>query len=107
MKPLQLHEIADLRDRHLQKIMAWAKKKSAEAHPETGGRDIPVRNWGNGQAKNIWRKAWKMAQKSTDTFDRLIPMGWHLLHQNWPETETQPLWCPICQAEAQKRREAA
>ena len=70
---------------------AQAKK----AHPETGGNEHLIHNWGNVESKTIWTTAWARWGKIAKIYKDLYDYSDHMEHTaKFPDL--RPSWCKYC-----------
>lgn len=64
--------------RAFQTMMRRTARLAEIAHPETGGNELFVHNWGNAEARRHWAEGWRRWDAMSAEFDRRYraAMGW-------------------------------
>ena len=76
------------------RAMRLADREAARVHPETGGSQHLVHNWGNAQAKAAVAYQWTRWRKIEVMAVRLYAAAEHRGHDG----KFKAMWCAECQA---------
>ena len=74
-------------------LMARGKRLAIQAHPETGGLDLYVHNWGNAEAKAVWARTWARTNRVRAIYKAAYDLAEHRQHL---AAGFQPHWCEHC-----------
>ena len=79
-------------DRIFRRLMEIGKRRARTAHPETGGIEHLVHNWGNEAARAVWRDVWARWRRVDAAYRPLLDSAEHRRHG----PDFRPLWCDAC-----------
>lgn len=70
-------QVYDQHQRIFRAYMARGTRKAAIAHPETGGNELLIHNWGNDAARAVWRETWAAYYRTDAAYKALYDAAFH------------------------------
>ena len=92
--PKTIATLYDNKQRAFALFLRRTTKLAEQAHPETGGNQQLVLNWGNDAARAVWRRGWDRWRRYDAAYRRAYDLALHDEHGPL----FRPLWCQHCKA---------
>jgi hypothetical protein len=93
-------QIYEQRQRVFRLAMSVARDSAHRVHPETGGQELLVHNWGNAESKAAWARGWDRWHRIAGAFDSAYDAA---EHRNHVTRGFKPHWCEDCKSSRKGR----